>query len=283
MTTAGTNDQPQSVERVAFYFSAHQDDWQLFMNPPAFRDVLDDKARCVFIHMTAGDAGLGIGTGGRKHPLYLAREHGAESAIRFMADANERIPVEPACTTVTRAGHSIRCVSYRNTAAYFLRLPDGNPEGTGYKATGFQSLKRLASGEIKTISAIDGSATYQGWDDLVSVIRHVIDAERGQSSFIDIHVPEMDPALNPNDHADHILTAKAAREAAEGLRARLMHHDGYASASMPENLTPEERDMKGAVYAVTLAGVLAFGHPVSWQHYDQLFVGRSYCRVEPRR
>lgn len=282
MTTADNIDQPRTVERVAFYFSAHEDDWQLFMNPPAFRDVLDDKARCVFVHMTAGDAGLGTGTGGRKKPLYLAREHGAESAIRFMAAANDKVPTEPADTTVTCAGHAIRRVSYRNTAAYFLRLPDGSPEGTGYKATGFQSLKRLASGDIETMPAIDASATYRGWDDLTSTLRHIIDAECGQIPSVDIHVPETDPALNPNDHADHILTAKAARDVAEGLRARWLHHVGYASASMPENLTPEERDMKCAVYAVTLAGVLASGHPVSWHHYDQLFIGRGYCRIEER-
>ena len=29
----------------------------------------------------------GTKPGGRKHPLYVARENGAESAIRFMADS----------------------------------------------------------------------------------------------------------------------------------------------------------------------------------------------------
>ena len=57
---AGPVSVQDAPQRVAFYFSAHQDDWQLFMNPSAFRDVLDG-AKCVFIHMTAGDAGLGIG------------------------------------------------------------------------------------------------------------------------------------------------------------------------------------------------------------------------------
>jgi hypothetical protein len=38
--------------------------------------------------------------------------------------------------------------------------------------------------------------------------------------------------------------------------------------------------MKCAVYAVLLAGVLALDHGASWRHYDQLFVGRSYFRIE---
>src|SRR5437763_1528124 len=71
-------------EKVSFYFAAHEDDWQLFMNPSAFRDVADAKTKAVFVHLTAGDAGLGTGTGGRKHPYYRARENGAETAIRFM-------------------------------------------------------------------------------------------------------------------------------------------------------------------------------------------------------
>ena len=50
------------VAKVSFYFAAHEDDWQLFMNPQAFDDVLDAKSKTVFIHLTAGDAGLGVGT-----------------------------------------------------------------------------------------------------------------------------------------------------------------------------------------------------------------------------
>src|ERR1035437_6141670 len=75
-------------KKVSFYFAAHEDDWQLFMNPPAFLVVEDRQTKTVFIHMTAGDAGLGIGSGGRKYPYFLARENGAENAIRFMADVN---------------------------------------------------------------------------------------------------------------------------------------------------------------------------------------------------
>ena len=31
----------RSYDKVSFYFAAHEDDWQLFMNPSAFADVAD--------------------------------------------------------------------------------------------------------------------------------------------------------------------------------------------------------------------------------------------------
>ena len=76
-------------DKVSFYFAAHEDDWQLFMNPSAFEDVTGGAAKTVFVHVTAGDDGLGVGSGGRKRPYYLARENGALDAIRFMADADK--------------------------------------------------------------------------------------------------------------------------------------------------------------------------------------------------
>jgi hypothetical protein len=96
-----------------------------------------------------------------------------------------------------------------------------------------------------------------------------------------LHVPERDPAVNPGDHPDHLATAKLALDAASTLTfARRLHHVGYASANLPENLAPQQRDMKCAVYAVTLAGVLAFDHGAAWRHYDHAFIGRDYVRIE---
>ena len=268
------------LQRVSFYFSAHEDDWQLFMNPSAFRDVRDG-VKTVFIHVTAGDGGLGTGNGGRKHPYYVAREQGTENAIRFMADAGEYpAPAEPEAEQAVFNGHAIRRVGYRNTVAYFLRLPDGSPEGAGYAETGYQSLKRLADGAIATLTAIDDTAAYQGWRDLVVTVRAIIDFERGPAASVDLHVPELDPVLNPNDHPDHVMTGKLALAAAQQLSGiRLVHHLGYASGERPENLGGYERDMKCAVYAVTLAAIQALGHATNWPHYDQSFVARDYCRA----
>jgi LmbE family N-acetylglucosaminyl deacetylase len=273
-----TNTSPHSV---SFYFSAHQDDWQLFMNPSAFREVMDRNTKCVFIHMTAGDAGLGAKDGGRKHPYFLARENGAECAICFMTDSDDQRPIEKAEETATLGGHHIRRVKYRNTVAYFLRIPDGSSGGNGYAGTGYESLTRLAGGRIDKLSTIDGTTTYQGWQDLVETLRALIEFERTGATSVRLHVPEIDPAINPNDHADHVMTARAALDATQNMTGICrLYHVGYAGAELPENLSAYERDLKCSVYAVTTAGVLAFGHPIAWQHYDRAFVGRSYFRAE---
>ena len=279
MATIAADVKPEdSQQRVSFYFAPHEDDWQLFMNPSAFRNVLDSSTKSVFIHVTAGDAGLGTKNGGRKHPLYLARENGAECAIRFMADSDDRPPTEKAVTTPAFNGRPIRRVSYRNTVAFFLRLPDGGPDGEGYVGTGYQSLSRLADSHIPALAAIDGTAEYDSWSELTATLRSIINFERAHAPSVELNVPELDPARNANDHPDHYMTAKVALAAAEGVSARRVHYVGYASAKFPENLEEEDRDMKCAVYAVTLASVLALDHPISWRHYDQTFIGRSYWR-----
>ena len=267
-------------DKVSFYFAAHEDDWQLFMNPSAFEDVINGAKKTVFVHMTAGDAGLGTGRGGRKHPFYLARENGAESAIRFMADADD-IPAAEEASQMTFNGHPIYRVAYRSTVSYFLRVADGNPAGGGYAHTGFQSLKRLASGDNNTLAAVDGSTVYHGWNDLTTTVRKIMDFERGHASRVQLNVAETDPRINPNDHSDHLMTAKAALDAVKDLACvRRVYYVDYASSALPENLNDRERDMESSVFAVTLAGVLALDHRTSWHHYDESFVGKNYFRVE---
>ncbi|HEY5128841.1 MAG TPA: hypothetical protein VIJ35_16390 [Bradyrhizobium sp.] len=267
-------------DKVSFYFAAHEDDWQLFMNPSAFEDVINGAAKTVFIHMTAGDAGLGTGRNGRKHPLYLARENGAETAVRFMADADD-IPARKLVSHQSFNGHPIYRISYRNTVSYFLRVADGNPQGGGYQHTGFQSLKRLADGANNRLAAVDGSTVYRGWDDLVSTVRKIVDFERGRAPLVQLNVAETDARTNPNDHSDHLLTAKAALDAVSELACvRRVYYIDYASSRLPENLDAQQRDRESSVFAVTLAGVLALDHRTSWHHYDTSFVGRNYFRVE---
>ena len=266
--------------KVSFYFAAHEDDWQLFMNPTAFEDVAGAAVKTVFVHVTAGDDGLGVGSGGRKRPYYLARENGALEAIRFMAD-EDKAPVPGSSTKMTFNGHAVSRTSYLNTIAYFLRLPDGNGSGAGFAGTGFQSLKRLADGKIETLAAVDGSAEYRGWGDLVATVRDIINYERGDVPVLQVNVAETDQRINPQDHSDHQMTAKAALDAAKDMSCvRRVYYVDYASAKLPENLDAQERDMESAVFAVTLAGVMAFDHGTAWHHYDQSFIGRNYYRVE---
>lgn len=267
-------------DKVSFYFAAHEDDWQLFMNPSAFQDVLDGASKTVFVHVTAGDAGLGTGQGNRKRPYYLARENGAQEAVRFMADTDHEPSVRNESSAMVNA-HRIFRIAYRNTVSYFLRVPDGNIKGEGFAETGFQSLLRLHKGAIAKMTAVDGSTEYRGWGDLVRTVRAIVDAERGRASLVQINVAETDQAINPDDHADHLMTAQAALDAVKDMACvRRVSYVDYASAKLPENLNAQQRDMESSVFAVTLAGVQAFDHSTSWRHYDGSYVGRNYFRVK---
>ena len=271
----------QAPDKVSFYFAAHEDDWQLFMKSVRVSDVMDSRTKTVFVHMTAGDAGLGLGGGGRKHPFYLARESGAETAIRFMADTSG-YPDDSRAAPAKFHGHAVRRVSYRNTVAYFLRLPDGHGSGSGFPGTGHQSLERLARGDIATLTPIDGSTVYRGWSDLVFTLRAILDHQRGLAPAVQLNVAELDPALNPHDHSDHRMTARAALDAAVALPcASRRHFVEYASARLPVNLSAQERDMESSVVAVTAAGILALDHGSIWRPYYQTYIGRNYFRAEP--
>ncbi len=276
---AHASDAPRP-NKVSFYFAAHEDDWQLFMNPSAFEDVAGGAAKTVFIHTTAGDAGMGMGAGGRKHPFFRARENGAETAMRFMTDADD-MPSTRNVATMTFNGHPIYRVAYRNTVSYFLRLPDGNLDGAGFFDTGFQSLKRFANGDIVTFAAIDGSTVYHGWRDLTATLKAIVSYERGGLALAQLNVAETNQRLNPNDHSDHQMTATAALEAADGLPCtRRVYYINYASARLPENLNAQQRDRDSSVFAVTMAGVQALDHGTAWNHYNKSYVGRNYYRVE---
>jgi hypothetical protein len=160
-------------------------------------------------------------------------------------------------------------------------VPDGNPGGTGYAGTGWQSLKRFADGAIDTLTAIDDSAAYRGWGDLVATMRAIMAFERDGAALMQINVADPDPAINPGDHSDHLMTSRLAVEAAKDLGCvRRVYYVDYASSKLPENLNARQRDMESSVFAVTLAGVLAFDHGTAWRRYDDWYVGRNYFRVD---
>ena len=162
----------------------------------------------------------------------------------------------------------------------FCGCPTGD-SGTGFEGTGFQSLKRFANGDIGAMSAVDGSTSYQGWKDLVTTVQHIVSFERGRSPLAQINIADLDPGINARDHADHLATAKLALDAVKDMSCvnRASYVD-YASAKLPPNLNAQDRDLKSAVFAVTLDGVIDFDHRTAWHHYDGFYSGRQYFRVQ---
>jgi hypothetical protein len=160
-------------------------------------------------------------------------------------------------------------------------VPDGHPSGGGYGGTGWQSLRRLAEGQIATLTAIDNSASYRGWSDLVATVRAIMAFERDGARMMQINVADPDPRVNSGDHSDHLVTSRLAVDAAADLGCvRRVYYVDYASARLPANLDARQRDLENSVFAVTLAGVQALDHVTDWRHYYQTYVGRNYFRVE---
>ena len=78
-----------SPPMVSIFTVAHQDDWQLFMNPEAYHGMDEPQEKAVFIHVTAGDAGAGAGQhrglGGRPGRLRVGRAAAQRPAVAWFA------------------------------------------------------------------------------------------------------------------------------------------------------------------------------------------------------
>jgi hypothetical protein len=235
----------------------------------------------VFVYVTAGDAGLGLGNGGRSQPYYLARENGAKLSVKFMADA-AKAPEIPVDSVAAASGHPIKRWLYRNTVSYFMRLPDGSPQGTGYVATAEQSLKRLHEGAIRTMTSIDNSTTYQGWSDLRTTLRKLIDYERGPATNVWVNIPDTNIVKNVGDHADHQHMAQGVWEAIADLPwINKASYLDYVTAEMEENMSSAEREIEAGTFAALSMGLAALDHPSPWDRLHRSWLNRHYFRIEP--
>ncbi len=266
---------------TSFYAAAHPDDWQLFETPNSVGDVLDTGDNPVFLYITAGDAGSGTGNpspiGGV--PYFQVREDAAKRSIRFVSTLQSRIAA-PATSTVTIRGHSIHKYVAGRSVSYFLRLPDGNAnDGMGYPATGMQSLLRLRTGAISTLPAIDNSATYTSWADLVATVTAIVQSEAAGSPDVWINVHDPNSTTNPGSHPDHYQTGMAMQTAIANLPCinQALYVD-YAKSSRPENLSSTDSRLQAAVFATVISGVIDTGFDSSYMSESQ-WLGRNYFRT----
>ena len=128
---------------------AHQDDSLLFLSPDLLHDI--QAGDCVTqVYLTAGDDGEGAA-------YWQAREVGAEAGFASMAGVANNWTQG----TTSANGHSIVTDTLQgnpNIKQLFLRLPDGNTDGSGFPLYGNQSLLELWNGTITTINPVDGSS-----------------------------------------------------------------------------------------------------------------------------
>ena len=254
---------------------AHQDDWQLFMGDVVAKQIrAGDSA--TFIYLTAGDDG-------RDSAYWLTRERAALRSTRFAIGMDAADSAAVRCSTIEVLEHFIRKCVIARTESYFLRLPDGKRNGTGFARHYFQSLRKLRGKRIASISAIDGSTRYRGWEDLMLTVSKLI----GSSSTTRdnaIHASDPSIAANPHDHFDHRMAGLLV----EDLRRRerwtnTQYYTGYALASRAANRSPDQAREKTAIF-------LAYDNEMkrvdkTWSAYREhpAFYGECMLRTYARK
>lgn len=261
---------------VEFYIVAHQDDWQLFMGLNAYNAMNDDtNHKVVFIHTTAGDATYGNKVVNKKN--YLGREIGAINSIQFCLDIKS-MPVRNYIDTVTVNGHHIRRFSYKNVVDYFLRLPDG----CGSAGWNGQSIQYIHDKLIGSIMAVDSSAVYTSWGDLVGTVRTIIEQEMDTCTDVGLNIAETDERINPNDHLDHLHTSYLALDATRDMgHIWTRQYIEYHLHKLPVNLGPEDVALKAAIYGVTEFARSQNSGYTSWGKDHLAYVCRDYWRKIP--
>lgn len=270
---------------LSVFVVAHPDDWQLFMNPAAFDVMNQSHGKAVFVHVTAGDAGKGLG--GEPTPYYLAREEGALRSIRFMAnavDSKAALGADSRPEVVDRAGHKIARHTYANAVAYFLRLHDGYIVKDGEFVEHPLALEHLRSGASSELKAIDDSARYSGWNDVVATLRAVIASEWAPGTALNLHIAELNEKRNPGDHIDHRAVAFAMEEVAAGLPcARITRHEEYATRDRKPNVKGIDYMIDVGTWAATASGLSDLHAGSTWEPEHNAWLGRDYHRTqEPR-
>lgn len=223
---------------------AHQDDDLLFINPDTMKSL--NAGDCIrTVYLTAGDSG--------SDELYwVGREKGSQAAYTTMENVeniwvdrivqlkyNEFIQVDH-----PRADYKVSLI--------FIRLPDGNLKGSGFKRNLYDSLSKLYSGDVTSIMSVDQQSRYTK-DDLVSTLARLmkvygVNEIRTQSSFVSTKYP---------DHSDHINAGKFAELARieymktafeNNANIPINYYSGYPIHEMPENVSGTDLTAKYSAF-----------------------------------
>ncbi|WP_407541843.1 hypothetical protein Q0M94_20400 (plasmid) [Deinococcus radiomollis] len=268
------------ITSVIFNVVAHADDWELFMNPNVYNQMLQENTKSVFIYTTAGDGGAGNGPTPQQ-PYFVAREDGANRAVRFIANVTPAFSSNTVVSKVKFRGHTIRKVVYKNTVSYFLRLNDGAPDGQGY-TTNAQTLQHLYEGQVKQMTAVDNSATYVGWSDLANTVASIISAESRPFGVASFNLMDPDPMINPDDHSDHLHTSLLVQDSLKDKTCvSVSYFQTYDTSWQDVNVPTDDLVNQAALFGVMESGKGDSGYPGSWESFHKTWLGKNYFRTVP--
>ena len=225
---------PETCTAHTMQIVAHPDDDLLFVNPDILREI--EAGHCVrTVFVTTGDAN-------RDDSYWPRREDGVRAAYAIMAGADDAWTE----TTIAIAGNDLTTVTLDAAPAIslvFMRLPDGNRRGTGNRIHDFESLKRLWEGDIPTISAVDGTATYDR-ESLQRTFTGLMDDFEAST----VRTQDWTIEFGAGDNADHTATALFVREAARmsPTEHTVVAYLGYPSWRRTPNVNGHDLGVKAA-------------------------------------
>jgi len=221
------------------FIVAHQDDWQLFMGDVVAKQIKAGDS-VTFIYLTAGDDG-------RDSVYWQTRERAALQSTRLAIGAAATDSSAVRCARTPVLEHEIQRCVLGNTESYFLRLPDGRRNGAGFVRYNHQSLRKFRGRKIASISAIDGSATYRGWEDLMATTNKLIGPSTAGSRSV-LHTSDPSIAANPHDHFDHRMAGLLVNDLRKKERWIAQYYTGYALATRAANRSSDQAREKTAIF-----------------------------------
>ncbi len=224
---------------------AHQDDDLLFMNPDINQAIKAGHCQRT-VYLTAGDAGNG-------QFYWLSREHGSEAAYSIAGNTAQEIWIERVVKLSDSAYVTIASPRGKpSITLIFMHLPDGNADGTGFKASRFESLKSLEEQRGAIVHSVDKQSVYTS-DKLTNTLVKLMALYqpaliRTQANYSSQHY---------TDHADHRAVGRYAQKAyqlyeTEHYENRVsipMHfYLGYPVHELPANVSGDELNQKEAAF-----------------------------------
>jgi LmbE family N-acetylglucosaminyl deacetylase len=265
--------QPNSGPTADIVVVAHEDDWQLFMG-----DVLAKRLRAgnrmVFVYLTAGDDG-------RDSLYWQTRESAALQSAKVAAGLSPRTIAQ--CDAVEVKRHAIQRCQLGTIRSYFLRLPDGRRDGRGFSSTGHTSLRKLRTGKTSRLSAIDGSTSYQTWNDLTATVAAITTIDSADSANVVVHTTDPSIVHDPHDHFDHRLAGLLVSELQRGRKWSVRYYVGYALATRAANIPATDVQTKTELFLAYDREMMAANPAWSAYHERPGFYAACMQRTYSRR
>jgi hypothetical protein len=171
-----------------------------------------------------------------------------------------------------------------NTESYFLRLPDGKRNGTGFSSHGYQSLRKLRTKKIAVIAAIDRSTAYKGWGDLMATTSRLVGSSPGTADIV-VHASDPSKAANPHDHFDHRMAGLLVNDLRKGRSWNTQYYVGYALATRAANRSGDQAREKTAIFLAYDREMMRVNKAWSaYQEHREFYsecMLRTYARTAP--